>query len=460
MAGLVAARVLIDYFDRVTIIERDRLPEEPGPRKGVPQARHLHALLVRGRLILEELYPGIVDQLAEQGAPMTDLASDMAWLTPAGWGVRFKSDFGIIPVSRDLLEFSVRSRTAALPQVQFIDECDVTGLTLNSGGDRVSGIRIRLHGRSRQEASSLRNLPADLVVDASGRGSKTPRWLAEIGYPQPEETVINAFLGYASRIYRRPASHTGWRGLYVQTAPPAHSRGGILFPIEGDRWMATIVGLGRDYPPSDEAGFLEFARSLRTSAFYDAIKDAEPLTDINIYRGTENRQRHYERLARQPEGFIVLGDAACAFNPVYGQGMTSAALGAQALGECLKRQRSRRPDGDLTGLAARFQKKLAKVAAAPWLLATGEDFRVPQAEGGKPDLPTRLMQKYVDRVVEFSTESVQVRTLLLEVFNLLRPPTVLFHPSVFGHMIKRAFRMKPRPQDRTMTPNRIGEATL
>ncbi|HWP43016.1 MAG TPA: 2-polyprenyl-6-methoxyphenol hydroxylase-like oxidoreductase, partial [Blastocatellia bacterium] len=251
-----------------------------------------------------------------------------------------------------------------------------------------------------------------------------------------------AFLGYASRIYRRTAVPRDWSGIYVQAAPPSHSRGGVLFPIEGDRWLLTVVGLGRDYPPTDEAGFLEFARSMRAPAIYNAIKDAEPLSDIYSYRGTENRVRHYERMSRRPEGLLVLGDAACAFNPVYGQGMTTAALSAQTLSECLNSHRGPRLGKEVTGLADRFQKKLAKANTPAWLLATGEDLRVPEVVGKKPGLADRLMQRYVDRVVELSTENEQARLLLLEVFNLLKPPTALFHPAILAQMLKRGFRIQ------------------
>ncbi|HKP87230.1 MAG TPA: FAD-dependent monooxygenase, partial [Blastocatellia bacterium] len=336
MAGLFAGRVLADYFDRVTIIERDLFAQTPEPRKGVPQSRHLHALLTRGQTILEQFFPGILNELAEADALVYDLAREIAWHTPAGWGIRFKSNLGILACSRDLLEWTTRRRVAALPRVRFLEEGDVTGLVTNDDCSRVVGARVRSRHTDEGQPGDEALLCADLVVDASGRGSRAPQWLKAIGYAAPEESVINAFLGYASRVYERPAaSHPGWNGAYIQAAPPEHTRGGIVFPIEGNRWMLTLIGLGRDYPPTDEAGFLEFARSLRTSALYDAIKDARPLTPIVSHRGTENRLRHYERLPRLPEGFVLVGDSVCAFNPVYGQGMTMAALGALTLSESL-----------------------------------------------------------------------------------------------------------------------------
>jgi 2-polyprenyl-6-methoxyphenol hydroxylase-like FAD-dependent oxidoreductase len=458
MAGLLAGRVLTDFFERVTIIERDRFADAPAPRKGVPQARHLHALLTRGRSILEQLFPGILKELAESDALLYDVASDILWHTPAGWGARFKSNLGVLACSRDLLEWSTRRRLAALPRVRFIEERDVVGLVANKDRNLVVGARLRSSNPEEGMPASEEELYADLVVDASGRGSKAPQWLKALGYAQPEETVINSFLGYASRTYERPAElHLDCKGIYIQAAPPEHTRGGIAFPIEGNRWMVTLVGLGRDYPPTDETGFLEFARSLRTPVLYGAIKDAEPLSPIYSHRGTENRLRHYERLSRRPEGFVVVGDSACAFNPVYGQGMTMAALGALALGELLAKQSRRQREGELRGFAARFQRRLAKVNQPAWMLATGEDFRVKGAEGGTPDRMTKFMQKYVDNVVLLSTKSASVRRRLLEVFNMEKPPTSLFHPGILIRMLWQRVMRVPQLNERVLHQTGIKE---
>jgi 2-polyprenyl-6-methoxyphenol hydroxylase-like FAD-dependent oxidoreductase len=436
MAGLLAGRVLADHFERVTIVERDRFPEGPAPRKGVPQARHLHALLARGQVTLEKLFPGFRDELVAAGALVLDMADDVAWLTPAGWGVRFPSDLLMLACSRDLLDWGVRRRMAALSNVRFIEECDVRGLLPSPDGTGVGGVRIRSRGHS-DGSGAEEELFADLVVDAAGRGSRAPKWLEALGYDRPQETTIDAHLGYASRIYERP-EFRDWGALYVQLAPPEVTRGGVLFPVEGDRWMLTLVGAGHDLPPTDEAGFMEFARSLHTPMLHDAIRDAVPLTPVTGYRATENRLRHYEKLSRWPENLLVVGDAACAFNPVYGQGMTTAALGAEALGESLREQRRRRPEENLGGLGRRFQKRLAKVNSAPWTLATGEDFRVRGVEGGSPDRVTRMMHRYMDRAVSLTTEDSEVRLALLEAFNLSKPPTTLFHPSILARVLRQA----------------------
>ena len=444
MAGILAARVLADHFGRVTVVERDRFPEGPAPRKGVPQARHVHALLKRGRLALERLFPGIGEELIAAGAPTLDMVADIAWLNPAGWGVRFPSDLAFVAFSRDLLDWHVRRRLAADHDggVRFLEGYDVTGLIPDTAGTGVAGARVS--ARNRPGGGGEEGLRADLVVDATGRGSRAPEWLEALGYGRPAETVVNAHLGDASRVYRRPPGfRADWKMAFVQAAPPDVTRGGLLLPIEGDRWMLTLVGRDRDYPPTDEEGFMSFASSLRSPIIRDAIENAEPLSPIHGYRATANRRRHYEKLPRQPHNFLVTGDAACAFNPVYAQGMTAAALGAETLQACLREQRRRRSGGHLTGLSRGFQKRLAGINKAPWMLATGEDFRVRGVEGGKPNAINRFMHRYMDRVLELSTHDVGVRLALLEVFNLVKPPTAILSPPIAAKVLRRAILRRP-----------------
>jgi 2-polyprenyl-6-methoxyphenol hydroxylase-like FAD-dependent oxidoreductase len=445
LAGMLAARVLADYFNRVTIIERDPLSEIPEPRKGVPQARHLHVLLARGREVLQQLFPGLVEELIALGAPLVDMAADLAWLTPAGWGARFDSEIRIIGSSRDLLECSIRQRLASFTNVRFISECDVKELIIDPNNDRIAGVKLSC----RNAASSFaceQTLEGDLVADASGRSSRAPQWLKEKGYDPPSETIVNAFLGYASRIYRRNDSLRDCKGVYVQPAPPGDNRGGALFPVEGNRLILTLAGYGKDYPPPDEEGFIEFARSLRTPSIYNVIKDAEPLSPIFTYRATENRLRHYEKTRRLPEGLIILGDAVCAFNPVFAQGMTMAAIGAMTLDQCLRDRYKKSPDGDLMGLSRRFQKKLAKVNVAPWMLATSEDLRVSGCVGEPHGFIAGLMQRYADKVVRLSTDSPKARKALLEVFNLLKPPSALFNPVIPFQIVARSLSRYERSE--------------
>jgi 2-polyprenyl-6-methoxyphenol hydroxylase-like FAD-dependent oxidoreductase len=446
MAGLLAARVLSDHFDRVTILERDDYPVTPEPRKGVPQGRHAHVLLGRGQRILEELLPGFSKDLAGCGAVVLDAAADVAWLTPAGWARRSPSDLDMLSCSRHLLEWAGRRRVAALERVRIVEGVEVQRLLPAADGTGVKGIWVRHRGQTRGGHPIEGEVRADLIVDAGGRGSRAPRWLFELGYDAPEDTVVDSSLAYASCVFEIPASHDcRWRALYIQAQPPEGTRGGLIVPIEGDRWLVTLSGRGSDAPPTDEQGFFAFARSLRSPVLYDAIKGAERVSPISGYRGTENRLRHFERMSRWPTGFVVLGDACCAFNPVYGQGMTTAALGAVTLGDSLHAFRGRF-DNPLSSvrLARDFQRRLARVIRTPWEMSTGEDYRYPTTVGGSPNWLTRWKHRYADRIVRLSTHDPKVHHAFLRVMHMLRSPASLFHPRVLWSMLRHALR-KGRP---------------
>ncbi|WP_414582613.1 FAD-dependent oxidoreductase [Scytonema sp. PCC 10023] len=440
MAGLLAARVLTDHFDRVTIIERDLFPEKPMPRKGVPQSQHFHGLLMRGRIILEEFFPGLQDELVAAGAPVLDMGADTAWFTPAGcWAARFQSGLHTLMCSRDLLDWSIRRRLSAFANVSFLEECNVTGLLPNSDGMAVIGVSVRFCNQLERGNTNEEQLYADLVVDASGRASKAFQWLKALGYMPPEETVVDASLGYASRIYQIPSGfRADWKGIYIHASPPTCTRTSALSPIEGNRWMVSLCGADPDYPPTNEAGFLEFTRGLASPMTYNAIKDAEPISSIFSYHAQGNRLRHYERLPRQPEGFVVVGDAVCTFSPIYAQGMTIAALGAITLDRCLREER-RAWRGNMVGLARRFQKKLGKVNSVPWLAATSQDYRYPGVKGNSktPGYAERLMQWYMDQVILLAAKNPNVCLVFFEVMHMLKPSAVLFQPSIFVQVLRQ-----------------------
>lgn len=367
IAGLAAARVLGDYFDRVTLIERDRLPTTPEFRRGAPQGRHAHLLLPPGQAILEQLFPGLNDALLAGGATFINSNPETTFFNDGAW----HDDLTCLSCSRPLLENALYQRVAAHPGVRILQGHDVLNLTVDPQHQYVTGVRLRRRGTTSTEVT----VPAELVVDASGRGSLAPQWLARLGYTPPRETIIDPFTGYTTRIYRRPAGFSeAWSLLRVRRTPPDGTRGGLISPIEGDRWYVTLIGMSRDYPPTDEGGFLAFARSLPSPCIYDAIRTAEPLSGIHGFRNTENRLRHYEELPRYLEGLLVCGDAACAVSPVHAQGMTSALLGLEGLAGCLAEQHSQ---GHLTGLARIFQQRLRQATQGVWNLVIADDLRWP-----------------------------------------------------------------------------------
>lgn len=430
LAGLFASRVLAKHFDRVSIIERDFFPEKPAPRPGIPQSRHLHILLNGGKIILEQLFPEWENELIAAGAPRLNPKS-IRWFSPAGWAPQSSPDLNdLIMFSRDLLDWQIRRRLTENMNVHFLEGGTVTGLLANASRTEVAGVSVCFRDRHNPANIHEENLYADLVVDAGGKVSKTPQWLKSLGYEPPQETVINAFVGYASRIYKCSGKLSDTAPVFVSTAPPFRTRGGAIFPIEGNRWLVLLIGGDRDYPPADEAGFLEFARSLPTPTIYDAIKDTEAITPIYSYRGTENRLRHYDRLRCYPENLIIIGHAVCAFNPIYGQGMTVAALDAQMLDESFQKQRDRYPEGDLTGFARQFQQKLAKLHTIPWTFAISQDSRYPGSEGAKLNLATRLTIDYMDLVLKVLVGDAKVCQAFLEVLHMIESPAILFHPSI------------------------------
>lgn len=427
MAGLLAARVLLDHFAEVILIERDDISDPLQNRSGVPQSQHVHVLLTQGQRLLEQLFPGLAAELTQAGAPTVEWTADWLMLGLWKWMPRCASGLSGRTCSRTLLEGLIRKRLLAAPNLTLLTGCQVEGLLSSPESDRVTG--VKLHWR--KAANELESLEAALVVDASGRNSTLPDWLAQMGYNTPPETVINSFLGYGSRWYQRPQNlETDWQGITVSAFQGITGRGGVLYPIEGDssaphngRWIVTLGGVGRDYPPTDEAGFLEFARSLRVPILYDLLKDAQPLSPIYSYRRTENCWRHYERLSRLPDGIVAIGDAVCAFNPVYGQGMTTAALGAMTLDRCLKQSQPK-------GFPLRFHKQLARILNTPWLMATGEDSRWSTTEGAKPKKSDRWVQQYIDRVTVLMQDSPVLLKTFAEVVHMVKPPTALFSPNI------------------------------
>jgi len=435
IAGLLAAQAVADYFERVTIIERDRLPDGPLPRKGVPQASHIHILLARGLQAIESLLPGISDQLAHDGATPMQWGRDehtygfACWLPPFDGGPH-----GLL-CSRDFLEFHVRQRVLARANVSTLQAADVTHLEADADG-WVRAVAAHHRDTGNDDAGSAGatgtasahrgdEVRCDFVIDASGRTSRLPEWLEALGYDIPRQTVINSFLGYASRLYRPDDGYAPpWKVLLVRDRDAAHAWGVGIYHIEGGLWQVNLGANGKCYPPIDDSGFAAFIRALPVPDATEALSHAQPVSAINGYRRTENRWQHYEKLARMPHNIVALGDSTCAFNPVYGQGMSVAALGALGL----KRLLGDGPVGSGFGLS--FQKRLAKTIATPWLMATSEDFRTRVTEGGKPSVLTKLTHRYFDRVMDASVHKPELHRRFQEVFQLLQPPSTLFAPSV------------------------------
>ncbi|MFJ3513798.1 FAD-dependent oxidoreductase [Streptomyces sp. NPDC090131] len=418
MAGMLAAAAVKDHVDSVEIIEAHDLPAGPEPRTGVPQAVHIHWLQTAGAEAIDALLPGSVDLLLAAGAHRIPVTTDMVIHSPEGWYRRWqRATHYVITASRDLTDFVVREQVMKDPRVGVRRQTRVVGLL----GDRrtVTGVRILTADGTEAE------LPADLVIDAGGRGTRMPQWLNGLGITGLTEEHVDSGFAYASRIYRAPVPTRGWPVVGVQADPllPQPGTAGGILPIEGDRWHVSLMGGPGGHPTHDAEAFEPFARTLRHPLIADLLKHAEPLTDVSVTRSTANRRYHYERLRPWPEGLVALGDSVAAFNPVYAQGMSVAALGALALRDLLSA-------GPGPGLARRAQRAIARPVDAAWALAVGQDIHFPTTRGKRPNLADRLLHRYVSRLSRTATGSFRAATALTDVLSLQAPPTSLVRPGV------------------------------
>jgi 2-polyprenyl-6-methoxyphenol hydroxylase-like FAD-dependent oxidoreductase len=431
IAGLWTARALSDIFEEVVLLERDQLPEGPEYRSGAPQARQYHTLLESGLRQMRQWFPGLEEELIAAGAVPYDPIGDLNLRVGAYWFPRFPSDSLLLSCSRLLLECRIRRRLRQNPCIRFVEGVEVIGLQSDAAKRRVTGVRVRsrLIGSSHQETDVI--YEGDLVIDALGRRSKTPEWLVEIGYPAPEENEVDSFLGYVTRRYKRKPQTPI---MLIVAAPPNHPYGALVFPEENDTMVAFIAGVNKRYPPTDPEEFDRFAHVLGPE-FEEALKDAEPISQPYGYRGTSSRWRHYEHLKRWPERFVVLGDAFCGFNPVYGQGMSVAAMSAAALAD-----RIQRSNGNLDGVAKPILKEIGRITQSAWLLATSSDLQWPGTQGGTVgNSPIdRFGRWYIGKLLETTFVDKKVRVTLVDVNQLLKPGTAFFAPGIFLRVMKHA----------------------
>lgn len=418
MAGLLTARVLSERYARVTVLDRDNLPVAAQPRRGVPQARHSHGLLAKGREILEELFPGLTAELLDQGAVSGDMQSDFRWYLDGRRLCPGRSGLRGLGVSRALLESCVRARVTATAGVDIIERSAVAELTVTADRCRVTGVRI-LPG---SDGGFEEVVPADLVVDATGRGSRSPVWLEALGYPRPAEESVRINMVYVTRQYRREREHFGGAdGASVGAVPPSLRSCGTAIAQEGGRWIVSLAGALGEEPPMDADGFAAFAAGLAAPDIAELVRTAQPLGEPVRARFPASLRRRYERLRAFPEGYLVIGDGICSVNPVYAQGMTVAAAQALLLRDCLRRGHAR--------LAPRFFRRAARLIDVPWSLAVGADLRFPEVPGAR-SAQLRLTNRYVARLQAAAQHDPVVGRAFLEVANLLVRPERLLAPDI------------------------------
>ena len=413
LGGLLAASALADTYSRVTVIDRDELPEEIVHRRAVPQGRHVHCLLPQGRVWLESLLPGIGDELVAAGAPTCDALEQLRWIVNGFELARASTGLRTILGSRPLIEGQVRRRVRALPGVELVPRCEA--LELVAHRRRVTGVRIVRDGLSQ-------TIEADLVVCATGRAAQVPAWLDALGFPQPRHERLALDVRYASRRLRLPAGALGGDRMVLVGARPGHARSLALFAQENGEWLLTLAGYGAAHrPPADDAGFAGFAATVAPPDVAHAIGDAEPLGPTVTHAFPASRRWRYDRLIGFPDGLLVVGDAISSFNPLYGQGMAVAAAHAVALRECLR-------EGE-GALARRFFAAAWQPTEDAWRLATGADLALPEVRGHRP-VAVRAVNRYLRRLHAVASQDAVAAAAFTEVVTMHRRPAHLLRPAL------------------------------
>ncbi len=420
MGGLTAAGALANHFEHVRVLERDVLAADGSARSGIPQGRHVHVLLAGGHRAISELFPDFEADLLAAGAEPVRVDRDVRRESPGGRTFPQRDlGFDFYAQSRPQLEGTLRGRVQALRNVTLERECRVRALTSSDGGRTVDGVTyVDADGRSHE-------LPADLVVESSGRGNLTYAFLEETGQPLPEATTIGVDMCYSTAVFEIPEdAPTDWKGVFVYSKPP-DSRSAILMPLEGRRWIVSLGARLAEEPPGDPDGYMEYLGALHSPTIHDAVSKAKRVGGIARYRFPESIRRHYARLGSFPRGLLPTGDSVCRFNPIYGQGMSVGAQEARALDRLLT---ERAGDADpLDGLATAFFEAVEDVIETPWMSAALPDLAYPGTRGERPaDLEAQL--KRAATLNKLAAEDVRVNQVLLEVRHLVKPHSVLDEP--------------------------------
>jgi 2-polyprenyl-6-methoxyphenol hydroxylase-like FAD-dependent oxidoreductase len=435
MGGLAAAAALAPHYRRVTVLDRDELPTEPRHRRAVPQSKHAHGLQPGGVRALEALLPGLLADLAADGAQRGDTSEQCRWTIGGTTFARSRLGADGLGVQRPVLEYRVRARVAALPGMAIRDHVEATGL-LSAGQGAVTGVVVEPVGGGAPE-----RIPADLVVDACGKVSKLPQWLAELGFAAPAEETVECRMAYLSRRWKL-AGAAADGDLVTICAPAAEPHFGVMIAQEDGTHIVTLGGLLDERPASTDDAYLAFARSLPDPAIADRLAGATPVTDLQASHFPASRRRRYDKLAAFPTGLLALGDSVAAFNPMYGQGMSVAAIEAVALRDMLER-------GSIDARA--FFRRAHAIEDVAWKLSTSGDLRYPGVVGKRtPDMT--VMNRYLDRITARAGNDPVLAGTVLLVAGFIRPPQSFFAPSILWRALRP--RRAAAPVARPVTPAR------
>ncbi|UYZ20137.1 FAD-dependent oxidoreductase [Mesobacillus jeotgali] len=434
IAGKLAARVLSEFFKEVIVIEKDHKNDSIINRNGVPQGEQGHVLLKSGEEIIEELFPGILQELSLHGAKKTDFAGDLLWSHHGTQKIRFASNVIISQQSRPLLEWQIQQRLEKIPNVYFRFGCRVQNLLFDN--DEINRIIFK------EADGSVTELLADLVIDASGAAALHNQWLRESGHGIPPKTEVKVNLFYASMVYKE-LSHSSmdWHSLLAYPNPPEIDRGGMISPIEGNRMLVTLIGYGSKEVPKDLDSFKEYAEKLEQPEFYKAIENALPLSEeIQVYRFPALRRYHFEKLKDTPSGLLVIGDAFCRIDPVFAQGMSLAAMEAKALRDLLRKRLNKKQ------LTNSYYNNVSRIIDIPWLIALTEDFRF-RTTSGRKLIVLPILQWYVKKVVAACSHDESVYSQFIQVLHLKAHPLSLARPGILAKVLKTSVLTKSQTQN-------------
>lgn len=423
MAGLCASRVLADAYADVTVLERDSLPDEPVARRGVPQANHIHVLQEAGRSTLEDLFRGFGEDLLQAGGLLLDATLDVDFYMEGDFLAGGSNRISAYSATRPLYEYVVRRHVRDRSGIDLRGNHQVTDYRLDDNGTTVTGVEVL------DAAGESRSIEADLVVDATGRTSHTPAWLADNGFDAPPEDEVHIDVEYSTVLLERPP---GDRRAYVVFPGSGQLHGGAIVPVEGDRWLLTLFGMHDAETPTDLAGVREFVASLPIPHVAELLEAHDITTEeVSQYPFPSNLRRRYEDLSRFPDRLVVVGDAIASFNPIYGQGMSVAALEAALLQHTIA-------DGARASLGPRYFDRVADTVDIAWNMAVGSDHQFPQTTGPQPR-GSALLNRYLSRLLRKAHSDGELYEAFMRVQGMEEPPSSLFPPSIVRRVLAPSF---------------------
>ena len=420
IAGKLAAKVLSETFQEVIILEADQEYKDKTPRKKVPQSYHPHVLLKSGENSIERLFPGFFRELMENGSIKSNFTRDLKWHHFGNWKQQFSGDLTLVQQSRPLLEFHLQKRIEQVVNITTRYATRVEDLLFDRQYNKITGVKIRSVKTGIED-----EIHATLVIDASGNSSQAIKWLKKNNISVVEEK-IRIQLFYSTRLFRlKKQNIIPWFNLLISPSFPENPYGAFIQSIEESTFSVTFSGYNNELAPKTNDDFLAYAQKLPVNDVVNFLQHAEPLTEIKIHKIPFQIWRRFDKAKNLPEGLLVVGDSHCRFDPLFGQGISVAAMEAVELQKCLLNK-----EHHTNGFSQNFHRKISRIIKTPWDMATTEALRHPSIKG-KKSLICHLKLWYTKRIYQISAFEPEIYIRLAKVMNLTRAPSHLFHPKIW-----------------------------